>query len=179
MAPQPPAVESADSVFEELPDWLKDPAVDQVTPAKVQEPAPKYSAEISKPSAAAAAKPVPTKPVPAAKPVATAPKPVAAAKVDRPTAPRPVPLGTDKDALAVQKARELLAHGGLDGAMSEYSRLIKRGKLLEEVIFDLQEAVYSHPVDVIIWQTLGDAYFRANRLQEALDAYGKAEGLLR
>lgn len=79
----------------------------------------------------------------------------------------------------MQRARELLAGGNLGNSMSEYSRLIKKGKLLEEIIHDLKEAVYHHPVDVIVWQTLGDAYFRSNRLQEALDAYGKAEGLLR
>ena len=73
----------------------------------------------------------------------------------------------------------MLGHGGLDVAMSEYTKLIKKGKLLEEVIYDLQEAVYSHPVDVVVWQTLGDAYMRSNRLQEALDAYSKAEELLR
>jgi cytochrome c-type biogenesis protein CcmH/NrfG len=50
---------------------------------------------------------------------------------------------------------------------------------MEEIIFDLQEATYRHPVDVIVWQTLGDAYMRNNRLQEALDAYTKAEELLR
>jgi cytochrome c-type biogenesis protein CcmH/NrfG len=87
--------------------------------------------------------------------------------------------GGDREALAVQKARELLARGGLDSAMNEYVKLIRKGKSLEEVIYDLQEAVYSHPVDVIVWQTLGDAYMRSNRLQEALDSYSKAEELLR
>jgi tetratricopeptide (TPR) repeat protein len=87
-------------------------------------------------------------------------------------------LGGDKDELAVQRARDMLGRGGLDVAMSEYTKLIKKGKLLEEVIYDLQEAVYSHPVDVIVWQTLGDAFVRSNRLQDALDAYSKAEELL-
>ena len=63
--------------------------------------------------------------------------------------------------------------------MTEYSRLIKKGKQLDDVIRDLQEAVYRHPVDVVVLQTLGDAFFRSQRLQEALDAYSKAEGLLR
>ena len=35
----------------------------------------------------------------------------------------------------------------------------------------------SYPVEVGIWQTLGDAYMRANRLKEALEAYNKAEEL--
>jgi cytochrome c-type biogenesis protein CcmH/NrfG len=63
--------------------------------------------------------------------------------------------------------------------MKEYGKIIKKGHLLDEVIHDLREAIYRYPVDVIVWQTLGDAYMRANRLQDALDAYTKAEELLR
>jgi cytochrome c-type biogenesis protein CcmH/NrfG len=63
--------------------------------------------------------------------------------------------------------------------MEHYGKLIKRGKMLEEIIFDLREAQYRYPVEVSIMQTLGDAYMRANRLQEALDSYTKAEELLR
>jgi len=43
----------------------------------------------------------------------------------------------------------------------------------------LRDAMYRFPVDVDIWQLLGDAYMRSNRLQDALDAYTKAEELLR
>jgi cytochrome c-type biogenesis protein CcmH/NrfG len=32
---------------------------------------------------------------------------------------------------------------------------------------------------VDLWQTLGDAYVRKNKLQDALDSYTKAEELLR
>jgi len=85
----------------------------------------------------------------------------------------------DKDGPALQNARQLMAHGGLDAAVNGYLKLIKRAKFLEEVIYDLKEATYTHPVDVIVWQTLGDAHMRANQLQEALDAYTKAEELLR
>jgi len=88
-------------------------------------------------------------------------------------------LGGDKDAMLLQRSRLLLEKANLESAMSEYSRLIKKGKYMEEIIFDLKEATYTHPVDVIVWQTLGDAYMRTNRLQEALDAYTKAEELLR
>ena len=72
-----------------------------------------------------------------------------------------------------------LEQGGLDAALSGYVKLIKRAKFLEEIIYDLKEATYTHPVDVIVWQTLGDAHMRANQLQDALDAYTKAEELLR
>ena len=60
-----------------------------------------------------------------------------------------------------------------------HGKLIKKGKLLDEIIFDLREALYRYPVEVSIHQALGDAYMRANQLQDALDAYTKAEELLR
>jgi competence ComEA-like helix-hairpin-helix protein len=76
-------------------------------------------------------------------------------------------------------AQNELTRGNIPAAMESYGKLIKKGKLLDEVIFDLREALYRYPVEVIILQTLGDAYMRANRLQDALDAYTKAEELLR
>jgi tetratricopeptide (TPR) repeat protein len=80
---------------------------------------------------------------------------------------------------ALTAAQNELTRGNIPGAMENYGKLIKKGKMLEEIIFDLREALYRYPVEVIILQTLGDAYMRANRLQEALDAYTKAEELLR
>lgn len=72
-----------------------------------------------------------------------------------------------------------LTRGNLPGALGSYERLIRKGKMLDEIIFDLREALYRYPVDVSILQALGDAYMRSNRLQDALDAYTKAEELLR
>jgi hypothetical protein len=77
------------------------------------------------------------------------------------------------------QARNELSGSNLSGALESYSKLIKKGRFLDEVIFDLRDALYRFPVDVNIWQSLGDAYMRANRLQDALDAYTKAEELLR
>jgi cytochrome c-type biogenesis protein CcmH/NrfG len=51
--------------------------------------------------------------------------------------------------------------------------------MLAEVIQDLNEALYRYPVDVGIWQSLGDALMRTGQIQDALDAYTKAEELLR
>jgi competence ComEA-like helix-hairpin-helix protein len=79
----------------------------------------------------------------------------------------------------LSRAQNELTRGNIPGAMESYGKLIKKGKLLDEIIFDLREAIYRYPVEVIILQTLGDAYMRANRLQDALDAYTKAEELLR
>ena len=85
----------------------------------------------------------------------------------------------DKDAELLSSAQNVLDQNSLDDAMKKYAKLIKKGRLLDEVIHDLREAIYRYPVDVIVWQTMGDAYMRANRLQDALDAYTKAEELLR
>ncbi len=69
--------------------------------------------------------------------------------------------------------------GNIPSALDQYGKLIKKGRYLEEIIHDMREALYRYPVEVTIWQTLGDAFMRENRLQEALDAYTKAEELLR
>jgi hypothetical protein len=76
-------------------------------------------------------------------------------------------------------ARNELSRSNIPGALQSYEKLIKKGRFLEDVIFDLRDALYRYPVEVSIWQALGDAYMRANRLQDALDAYTKAEELLR
>ncbi len=89
-----------------------------------------------------------------------------------------IPLQEKESDLLLQ-AQDALQQGLLNESMGIYVRLIKKGRLLDEVIHDLHEAVYRFPVDMIIWQTLGDAHMRTNRLQEALDAYTKAEELLR
>jgi tetratricopeptide (TPR) repeat protein len=203
-AQEQPSVETPAAGSEELPDWLKDTSADEQPPApqpvqgwmSTDETPVQPPAEVETPTSWLApeetAIPAEFEAVRAeevALPVDEAafeelvPEPIVE-MVSPPLPPRPVlrqtgMLGGDKDSLAVQRARDMLSHGGLDVAMSEYTKLIKKGKLLEEVIYDLQEAVYSHPVDVIVWQTLGDAYMRSNRLQEALDAYSKAEELLR
>ena len=192
--PQPavPAVEALQPHLEEdLPDWLKDEKADELPPepmpvsgwipAEEAAPVSELVAETPQPAAAVAETPIqaPAESAPPPAPVAeTRPAPTP------PPAPRPAlrqtgMLGGDKDAMLLQRSRLLLEKANLESAMSEYSRLIKKGKYMEEIIFDLKEATYTHPVDVIVWQTLGDAYMRTNRLQEALDAYTKAEELLR
>jgi tetratricopeptide (TPR) repeat protein len=98
--------------------------------------------------------------------------------------PKPIkPKGTGKLTMPMDpvlaQARNELAGSNLNSALDSYNRLIKKGRFLEEVIFDLRDGLYRFPVDVNIWQSLGDAYMRANRLQDALDAYTKAEELLR
>ncbi|MBI5353083.1 MAG: tetratricopeptide repeat protein [Chloroflexi bacterium] len=77
------------------------------------------------------------------------------------------------------QAKSELDRGDIPTALNHYGKLIKKGKNLEECIRDLSESQYRYPVEVGIWQTLGDAYMRSNRLKEALEAYNKAEELIR
>jgi hypothetical protein len=184
---------------EDLPEWLakpSEPAAGETSPAAplpgsepaewsledaepVEKPAPTVSEEWMPVSQQAAA------PAPQATPQPVKREPVQGSKAVVP----PPPAGQDgaiktdqaqdKDAQTLAAAQKLLSFNNLAEAMKEYGKLIKRGRLLDEVIHDLREAQYRFPVDIIVWQTLGDAYMRANRLQDALDAYTKAEELLR
>lgn len=68
--------------------------------------------------------------------------------------------------------------GDIQPALDEYNRLIQSGELLDEVIYQLQQATARYPSEVDLWQTLGDAYLRSQHIQEALDCYSRAEDLL-
>ena len=127
----------------------------------------------------------------AAQPVEEPPRPKPAPKKTKPMAePKPEPYkeplttrGAGMATMSVDPmlglARNELSRSNIPGALQAYEKLIRKGRFLDEVIFDLREALYRYPVEVSIWQALGDAYMRANRLQDALDAYTKAEELLR
>ncbi len=150
----------------EIPDWLK--GEEREEPAA---PEPTRPADWT-PEAASAPKPEPRK-APSRRR-----EPEEAAPVDRSRVRRTGVLPPLVDP-ALAQARELLARAKIPDALQVYGNLIRKGKLLEEVTFDLKEALYRFPVEVSIWQALGDAFMRANRLQDALDAYTKAEELLR
>ncbi|MEW5829067.1 MAG: tetratricopeptide repeat protein [Chloroflexota bacterium] len=160
---------------EDLPDWLRGEEAEAEKPAPTtpaewqpaaeQEPAPP-SFEVETPA------PEPPKPeAPVEEPVLRASTPI-------PTMRRTGMLGPTKDILLLEAQTEL-QRGNLQAALDTYGKMIKKNRLLDEVIYDLREATYRYPVDVAIWQALGDAYMRSNRLQDALDAYTKAEELLR
>ncbi len=101
-----------------------------------------------------------------------------------PTAPEvtvvaPVQPTITHEEASLSQAREALNNGQPAQATEFYTDLIKKDFNLEEILKDLKEAVYNYPIDVGIWVTLGDAYLRTNDLQQALDAYIKAEELVR
>ena len=77
------------------------------------------------------------------------------------------------------KARGAITSGKNDEAGIFYTNLIKNKKFLAEIIKDLDEGLYRYPMDISLWICLGDAYMYADQLQSALDAYTKAEELLR
>ncbi|UCH60380.1 MAG: helix-hairpin-helix domain-containing protein [Anaerolineales bacterium] len=81
--------------------------------------------------------------------------------------------------IILMKARNAFVSGEIPETVDLYAQLIESEKLLPEVINDLNEALYRFPVEVSLWEALGDACFRADKLQNALDAYTKAEELLR
>jgi hypothetical protein len=168
--------EPAELPGEELPDWLKgetpeQPPVVAATRADWQ-PEQQLAAELLSTFAGKESKPEVKEAAPiVSAPVVQAPKPVAEKTVKVASA--------EKDKALFENSQLELQRGNLNEAMQGYGKLIKKGKMLDEIIFDLRDALYRHPVDVVIWQTLGDAYMRAQRLQDALDAYTKAEELLR
>jgi competence ComEA-like helix-hairpin-helix protein len=75
-------------------------------------------------------------------------------------------------------AQAKLNSGSIKEAMDDYQKLIQNGQRQNAVIDDLVIAAEKYPEEVSIWQTLGDAYMNMNRLQDAIEAYTKAQSLL-
>ncbi|HZD56158.1 MAG TPA: helix-hairpin-helix domain-containing protein, partial [Anaerolineales bacterium] len=91
----------------------------------------------------------------------------------------PEAVPEDPNQMMLNEAREAFAQGDLGTAIERYTHLIQGQQLLDEIVEDLLKAVDRHPVEIGLYQALGDAYMRKDQLQEALDAYTKAEELLR
>ena len=184
---------------EEIPDWLQQtiqPGNQDATVVlqKEKQPEPGNLAWTDE-TKIRTEPPAPTSPgewVPVGEKPVSSPEPLPVPETTPPAVETPVTLrvlgGTgmlaripaqDKDGEFLAAAQTSLDAQKLNEAMQAYAKLIKKNRLLDEVIHDLREAIYRFPVDIIVWQTLGDAYMRSNHLQDALDAYTKAEELLR
>jgi tetratricopeptide (TPR) repeat protein len=61
--------------------------------------------------------------------------------------------------------------GQIDEALGLYAGLVKRKRQLNSVIQDLQKAVEGGSVPPAVWQALGDALMKADRLNEAIESY--------
>jgi hypothetical protein len=175
--PEPPAAG--------IPEWLQSASEDAAPAADVERGKwhPAATPEIAKEledtvGAIAGRSPPEMKPMPAqAAPVSPGPNRAVAEPLPGKT--RPASASSTISAPSLGGAQSELGRGNIAAALDMYGRLIRKGRSLEEIIRDLRDALYRYPVEVPIWQALGDAYMRANRLQEALDAYTKAEELLR
>ena len=71
----------------------------------------------------------------------------------------------------LQGARQALTAGDAGRALSDYKKLIERKQDLDTVISDLEHALERYPNLPTMWQVLGDAYMKADQLQEAINAY--------
>lgn len=70
-----------------------------------------------------------------------------------------------------------LSRGDLSKALHGYGHLIRRGRLIDEILPDLARLVKDHPQDPEVWQTLGDALTRAGRQEQANQSYERAHKL--
>ena len=93
-----------------------------------------------------------------------------------------VPLNIEPAASFSEKfeaAKHHLEFGEIDKSINLFDGLIKENVYLEDIISNIQSALDHHyPINIGLWKTLGDAYFKDYQLQKALDAYSKAEDLL-
>jgi cytochrome c-type biogenesis protein CcmH/NrfG len=71
------------------------------------------------------------------------------------------------------RARQHLSHGDFGKASKDYATVIKKKYELDTVITELRMAAEHFPAEAGLWQLLGDAYMRAERLDEAVDAYNR------
>ena len=173
---------------EDLPPWLhREQYEAEGTP---QQPKPTTPADwhpISEkpvePVAAAIPQPEPQKREPRFVQNPPAPEPREQPVVEKKKAPAKLPRQRKSEGQTgvnlLAQAKSELDRSDIPGALVHYGKLIKKGQHLEEIISSLTDSLYRYPVEVSIWQALGDAYMRANRLKEALDAYNKAEELIR
>jgi len=170
----PPAEEVPAPAEEPIPDWLwtsgePEPTAPVREPeAELPEPAP---AAVESPAAGLAAPAIEWEPEPeVVVPLAPAPTPREPAKPPaRPSAPRPKAGPAPSEVLA--KARRALAAGDLENALVQYGGLIRKRRELEAVIEDLRAVLLRSPNEAAVWQALGDAFMKGDRLPEALEAY--------
>ena len=79
----------------------------------------------------------------------------------------------------LEEGKSALQKGNIDMAVSIFNSFIKSKESIDEIIVELQTALdHNYPINISLWQTLGDAYLRKNQLKNALNAYSKAEELL-
>ncbi len=165
-----PASETPGAEEAEVPEWLTETPAEAAPAAKEAAPA----AEAPAPQPKASGEWLPETSLPQTPPLMDESSRAAPAAPRKQASPKR-PRGADR----LEAARAALASGEVPAALKHYAYLIRRRASLDEVIADLEAALVRYPVHVDLLQALGDAYMRADRLREALEAYNKAEALLR
>jgi Flp pilus assembly protein TadD len=100
----------------------------------------------------------------------TAPLPPAAASRKAPARAPKAKAGAGLEDKLVE-ARHALAMGDYRRAAAGYGAAIKRKYQLEEVTSELETAVEGNPKAAPLWQALGDAYMKGDRVPDAINAY--------
>jgi hypothetical protein len=77
-----------------------------------------------------------------------------------------------------ENAQRMIEARDYTTAQPALSSLIMADEKLDEIIGVVQEALKQDPTDFNLWMVLGDAYGHSGKLQNALDAYTKAEEYL-
>jgi tetratricopeptide (TPR) repeat protein len=187
-----PQEEVKPATVEDLPDWLKGFETPAEAPlSQASDESISVSSWLKEQDVPAMEHPEPAQPaIEDTQPVRLRPaqpvnevQPASPAEVKAPetvkteeTLPEVHPISGDP---VLSQAQSAMQDGNIDQALTLYNQLIERGQNLDDIVHDLRDSLYRYPVDIAIWQTLGDAYIRSNHIQEALDAYTKAEELLK
>ncbi len=85
-------------------------------------------------------------------------------------------IASDVDPL-LHVARESLNQRDFEKALHAYSYLIARGRHTEEVVDDLVKGTLKNPRNPALWKSLGDAFDRAGRHEDAARAYERYTNL--
>jgi len=154
--------------------------------------------EAGPPEAPAVVAPPAPEPVIAVAPVAQAPEAIAEVIIPEeevieeeilvtpePVAVTPQPIlveaepgGGAEYAGPLAQARAALQAGDVDTAVARYSELVMAETELDEVIADLKKAIAAQPNNATLYQVLGDAYMAYGMVDEAIEAFNQAMGLI-
>ena len=131
-------------------------AIPAYDPNPITEPAPAYSPPRTEERRVEPIPPAMAPAIPVVKPPARA--------------PRAGRTSADPSQL-LDAARKALATGDYQKAATSYGTLIKRNIEVQAITEELRLALDRNPKTPSLWQSLGDAYMKQERLQDAIEAY--------
>lgn len=175
--PVPPSPAPAEEA--PLPAWLQVPAepvdagldefLKAAEPAGVAPPEPSPVAETPPPAPEPTPPPAPPVPSPAV-PEAISIKPTSLL----PEYQREADVVAQDFDTWLNSARQNLATGDINSAVSAYETLVRSGQMLDEAIADLQNLIATKAVTEGVYRVLGDALVARGNLDEGLKMYQKA-----